>query len=210
MYNGKMPADARRFLATYKAWASDQGTGMQINWGTAVILAWMINDKLWIITTCSFLEGDAADWAISIIKGMEILMSPFADYPTFVTAFRIRFEMVNKASDTLTVLEQLWQGTKTVQDYTALFKQYAGCTRLSDDDKLIWYRKHLFTFIKDWLAKTDWVYNTFDTIILVATDINKRYRECLAEKAHEAGCSAPTPSSSKSSSGSHQTPMQLF
>lgn len=22
-YNGKMPADARRFLATYKAWASD-------------------------------------------------------------------------------------------------------------------------------------------------------------------------------------------
>lgn len=30
-YNGKMPADARRFLAAYKAWASDQGTGMQIN-----------------------------------------------------------------------------------------------------------------------------------------------------------------------------------
>lgn len=30
-YNGKTPADARRFLAAYKAWASDQGTGMQVN-----------------------------------------------------------------------------------------------------------------------------------------------------------------------------------
>lgn len=28
MYNGKTPADARRFLVAYKAWASDQGTGM--------------------------------------------------------------------------------------------------------------------------------------------------------------------------------------
>lgn len=31
MYNGKIPANARRFLAMYKAWASDQGTGMQVN-----------------------------------------------------------------------------------------------------------------------------------------------------------------------------------
>lgn len=30
-YNGKTPADARRFLVTYKAWAADQGTGMQVN-----------------------------------------------------------------------------------------------------------------------------------------------------------------------------------
>lgn len=60
-YNGKTPADARRFLAAYKAWASDQGTDMQVNRGTAAAPAWVVKDKLWIITACSFLEGDAAD-----------------------------------------------------------------------------------------------------------------------------------------------------
>lgn len=53
---------------------------------------------------------------------METLTLPFANYPAFVTTFRIQFETVDKAGDVLTVLEQLWQGTKTVQDYTALFK----------------------------------------------------------------------------------------
>lgn len=53
---------------------------------------------------------------------METLTPPFIDYPAFVTAFRIRFEIVDEAGDVLTVLEQLWQGTKIVQDYTALFK----------------------------------------------------------------------------------------
>lgn len=47
--------------------------------------AWVTNDKLWIITACSFLEGDAADWTTSIIEGMETLTPPFADYLAFVT-----------------------------------------------------------------------------------------------------------------------------
>lgn len=164
--------------------------------------AWVANDKLWIITACLFLKGDVADWVISIVKGMETLTPPFADYLAFVTAFRIRFETVNEVGETLTALEQLWQGTKTVQDYTALFKQHAGRTKLSDDDKLIRYRKHLSTFIKDKLAETDWVHNTFDTIVAVATDIDKRHRERMVEKAREAGRSAPSTLSKPS--GSHQ------
>lgn len=56
---------------------------------------------------CSFLEGDTADWATSIVKEIETLISPFANYLVFVTTFRTRFEMVNKASDALTALEQL-------------------------------------------------------------------------------------------------------
>lgn len=85
-----------------------------------------------------------------------------------------------------------------------------GRTRLSDDDKLIYYWKHLSMFIKDRLTETDRAYDTFDTIVTIATDIDKHYRERLAEKACKAGRSAPTPSSSKSSSGSHQTPTHLF
>lgn len=201
-YNGKTPADARRFLAAYKAWTADQGTGMQVNRATAAALAWVANDKLWIITACSFLEGDAADWATSIVEGMETLTPPFTDYPAFVTAFHTHFEMIDEAGDILTVLEQLWQGTKTVQNYTALFKQHVGRTRLSDDDKLIRYQEYLSTFIKDRLAETDCVYNTFDTIVTIATDIDKRHRERMAEKAQEAGRSASSTSSKLS--GTHQ------
>lgn len=176
----------------------------------AATLAWVANDKLWIITACSFLKGDAVDWVTSIVEEIETLTPPFADYPAFVTAFCTQFETVDEAGDALTALEQLWQGIKTVQDYTALFKQHAGHMKLSDDDKLIQYRKHLSTFIKDRLAKTDWVHNTFNTIVAITTDIDKHHRKHLAEKAREVGCSAPTLSSSKSLSGSHQTPTCLF
>lgn len=133
---------------------------------------------------------------------METLTPPFADYPAFVTAFHTRFKTVDEAGDMLTALKQLWQGTKMVQDYTALFKQHIGCMRLSDDDKLIQYRKHLSTFIKDRLAETDRVHNTFNMIVAVATDIDKRHRERMAEKAREASRSAPSTSSKPS--GSHQ------
>lgn len=44
----------------------------------------------------------------SIVEGIETLTPPFADYLTFVTAFRTRFEMVDKAGDALMALEQLW------------------------------------------------------------------------------------------------------
>lgn len=50
-------------------------------------------------------------------------------------------------------------------------------------------------FIKDRLAETDHVHNMFDTIVIVATDIDKRHREQMAEKAREAGRSAPSTSS---------------
>lgn len=142
------------------------------------------------------------DWATSIIEEMEMLTLPFADYLAFVTIFHIRFEMVDKAGDVLTVLEQLWQRTKTIQDYMAILKQHADRTKLSNDVKLICYRKHLSTFIKDRLAETDHIHNTFDTIVMVATDINKWHQEWMAEKAQEAGCSAPT-TSSKASLGAH-------
>lgn len=57
-------------------------------------------------------------------------------------------------------------------------------------------------FIKDRLAETDRVHNTFDTIVTVATNIDKRRRERMVEKAREAGRSAPSTSSKPS--GSHQ------
>lgn len=129
-------------------------------------------------------------------------MPPFVDYPAFVMAFCTRFETVDEAGNTLTALEQLWQRTKTVQNYTALFKQHAGRTHLSDEDKLIRYQKHLSTFIKDWLAETDHVHNMFDTIVTVTTNIDKWHWERMAEKTREASRSALSTSSKPS--GAHQ------
>lgn len=76
-----------------------------------------------------------------------------------------------------------------------IFKQHTSHIKLSNDDKLIRYRKHLSTFIKDWLAETDWVHNMFNTIVTIAMDIDKWYRKQIAEKAREASHSASTPSS---------------
>ena len=50
-YNRKTALDARRFLAAYKSWATDQGNGMK----EANALDVMVHkEKLWIITTCFF------------------------------------------------------------------------------------------------------------------------------------------------------------
>lgn len=81
--------------------------------------------------------------------------------------------MIDEVGNTLTALEQLWQGTKTVQDYIVLFKQHASRIRLSDDNKLIRYWKHLSTFIKNRLAETNRVHNIFNITVTVATDIDK-------------------------------------
>lgn len=96
-----------------------------------------------------------------------------------------------------------------VQDYMVLFKQYAGRTKLSDNNKLIRYRKHLSTFIKDRLTKTDWVHDTFNIIVIIVMDIDKYHQECLAEKAREADHFISTTSSRGSSNG-YQGSLQLF
>lgn len=153
-YDGKTPADARRFLAAYKAWATDQGDGLK----TTDTASNLINDeKRWILTACSFLVGDAVDWATSIVEGMEkpLAERPYQTYNDFVKDFRVRFETVNEVHDALKALNELWMGKKSAAEYTALFKQYAARTSLSEADQRIRYRAHLTTHIKDQLALTN-------------------------------------------------------
>ena len=183
-YNGKTPADARRFLAAYKAWATDQGDGMKQRnaFGNMVI-----NDKLWIITACSYLTDDAADWATSIVEGMETATPPYTLYSEFVKAFRDRFETTDEAGDALAALTQLWMGKKTAQEYTTAFNQHAGRTTLSDADKFIRYKSHLSSYLKDKLSELPSPPTTLPDLISKVADIDKRHRERLAEKAREDG-----------------------
>lgn len=122
-YNGKTAADARRFLAAYKAWALDQGEGLQHQ----NALGQMVMDyKRWILTACSFLVDEAADWATGVIEGMESANCLYTSYDEFVTGFRTRFETVNEKQDALAALNRLFMGTGTAADYTAQFKQHVG------------------------------------------------------------------------------------
>ena len=184
-YDGKTPADARRFLAAYKAWATDQGDGLK----EADAAGNMVNDeKRWILTACSFLVGDAVDWATSIVEGMEkpLAQRPYQTYNDFVKDFRVRFETVNEVHDALKALNELWMGKKSASEYTALFKQYAARTGLSEADQRIRYRAHLTTHIKDQLALTNQPTDTFDELVKAVQEIDRRWRERQAEKAGES------------------------
>ena len=83
-------------------------------------------------------------------------------------------------------------GNKMATEYTSLFKQYADRTDLSAANRLIRYRSHLSSLIKDRLAASDWVVDTFEQLEKAVLEINVWHRERQAEKAQEQGRSAPS------------------
>lgn len=183
-YDGKTASDARRFLAAYKAWAKDQGEGLQrLN-----ALGQMADDyPRWILTACSFLTGEAADWATGVVEGMAGTTPPYNSYDEFVKAFRTRFETVNEKQDALAALNRLWMGTGTAADYTAQFKQHVGRLNLSEEDKRLRYRSHLSDYVKDELSKTNLPHGTYEEMLVAVQSIDARCLERKAEKEMEQG-----------------------
>ena len=90
-------------------------------------------------------------------------------------------------------------GKRTAQEYTALFTQHAGRTKLSDEDKHIRYRAHLSSYVKDRLSETNQPTGTFDELVKTVQEIDRRHRERLAEKAREDGHRPATSASTKPS-----------
>ena len=103
----------------------------------------------------TFLTGEVALWATLIIDQLNNAGTPFPSWNDFVAAFRARFETVDMAGDAFVALDNLYQGTKTAAEYTALFKQYVERTGLSDEDLRKRYCKHLTSYLKDWLADSE-------------------------------------------------------
>ena len=148
-----------------------------------------------------------ADWATNVVEGMEKTPPAYTTYADFITDFRSRFETVDEAGDALTALNQLWMGKKTAQEYTTMFKQHGDRTTLSDADKFIRYKAHLSSYIKDRLSELPSAPTTFNDLVTKVTDIDKRHRERLAEKARDGDrvtFHAPAPNRSHT----HTTPFQ--
>ena len=77
------------------------------------------------------------------------------------------------AGDAFVALDNLYQSPKTAAEYTALFKQYAERTGLSDKDLRKRYRKHLTSYLKDRLADSEQDQSTLQRLTEVAISIDK-------------------------------------
>lgn len=210
-YDGKRADEARRFLAAFRVWAQDQREGLSTpiqaplldsqgqqrrdaQGNPRTFTQYQPDVTRWVPAALTFLTDDAAIWATTVLESIGNGRMPYADWDAFVEAFRRRFETVDEEGDALVALDELWQGTKTVPEFVALFQQHAGRTRLSEQDKVFRFRKHLSSFVKDKLSETDRNVDTLENLIKVATDIDKRKRERDAERARERGKAASSSS----------------
>jgi hypothetical protein len=183
-FKGDQGSDARRFLAAFTMWAMAQGTALNVvdQQGNAVDH----RDLEWIRAALSYLQGDAAIWALPTMEEFANGGVPFqSQWETFCDQFKVRFETVNEAVDAKEKLRTLWQDTSSVLEYAALFKQLMARTGYSSGDLRDRFYEHLTTRIKDELVHTARPISTLDDLITVASDIDVRVRQRHAERDRE-------------------------
>lgn len=136
----------------------------------------------WIRTTLSYLQDEAAVWATPAMEEMVNRGTPFnGSWADFTVTFKARFKTVDEAVNAKEILQQLTQGSKTVPEYAAKFKEVMDRTGYSSVDLRDWFYNGLSLKIKDKLTHIDWKHDTLDELIAVTTAINVRVREHYAE-----------------------------
>jgi hypothetical protein len=182
-FEGNRGADARRFLAAFSNYA--MGTGHQLN-NPNPAGGFHHNDAAWIQASLSHLTKEAAIWATPYMEELALGRHPFdSDWDKFVAAFKLRFETADEAVEAKEALRTLYQGSKTVPEYT---------TGYSEADLRDRFYEHLATKVKDELVHTERPTKTLSDLIKVASDIDTRVRQCATEKARELGKTPPAPS----------------
>jgi hypothetical protein len=131
------------------------------------------HDSEWIHAVLSFLQGDAAVWAVPAMEVFEEGHVPFdSRWETFREQFKACFEAADKAVDTKEKLRVLWQDDSTVLEYAAQFKQLMTRTSYSPADLRDRFYEHLAPRIKDELVHTARPIGTLDELISVGSDID--------------------------------------
>lgn len=193
-FKGSSSADARRFLAAFSTYAMT--TGNLLN-NPQADGTYTPDERKWIVSALTFLQDEAAIWATPYLEKVaeaNVANRPFQDsWATFKTDFRSRFETSNEAVDAKDALRALWQGSKTVPEYAAKFKELMSRTGYSAADLRDRFYEHLASGIKDELVHTARPIGTLDELLTVATDLDVRLRQRRAEKAREQGKSVPSP-----------------
>jgi hypothetical protein len=143
-------------------------------------------DSEWICAVLSFLQGDAAVWAVPAMEVFEEGHVPFnSHWETFREQFKAHFEAADEAVDDKEKLRVLWQDDSTVPEYAAQFKQLMTRTGYSPADLRDCFYEHLAPRIKDELVHTARPIGTLDELISVGSDIDVQVRQRCAEKEHE-------------------------
>ena len=203
-FKGEQGGEARRFLAAFTMWAMTQGASLN-HLDAAGNAVGPRNDQ-WIRTVLSYLQDDAALWATPAMEQLTLGHMPFNnDWNEFRSQFKARFESVDEAVDAKERLRKLYQGSLTVPEYTARFKELAGRTGYSDADLRDRFYEHLSDAIKDELVHTARPIGTLEQLIPVTADIDVRVRQRHAEKARQQGRTFPTPPT-RTPAAVHTTP----
>ena len=90
------------------------------------------NQTEWIRVALSYLQDDVAIWAAPAMEEFAnrgVLF--YGQWGVFYTEFKAHFETIDEAVDAKERLQKLEQGTSTIPEYTALFKQLMACTGYS-------------------------------------------------------------------------------
>jgi hypothetical protein len=82
----------------------------------------------------SFMVEDAAVWAQPHIESLAKGKTPFADWDTFLAAFKLKFELVSLKADIKNKIIGMKQGKRTFCELVANFNTWASCTSWSDQD----------------------------------------------------------------------------
>lgn len=143
--------DARRFIHYFTLWARSQGPPLNKNGQE--------DEKQWITSALSLLQGEAATWAVPYLRAIEQhTLDPSNEFPcggnwtTFVNEFKLRFEGSDDALQAQRELARITQGKHTVAEYSARFQEVAGRTGFSDTDLMSRYREGLNKEARKWLA----------------------------------------------------------
>ena len=191
-FEGNRGADARRFLAAFSNYA--MGTGPQLN-NANPTGGFHRNDAAWIQASLSHLTKEAAIWATPYMEELAVGRHPFdSDWDKFVAAFKLRFETADEAVEAKEALRTLYQGSKTVPEYTARFQEVAPRTGYSEADLRDRFYEHLATKVKDELVHTERPTKSLSELIKVASDVDTRIRQRATEKARELGKAPPASS----------------
>ncbi|KAF5351407.1 hypothetical protein D9757_014519 [Collybiopsis confluens] len=137
LFKGQSSTEARRFLAQFLAWASEQ-PDLKNNHGKTIKSA------------LGFLTDKAADWATPYLNEYNNGRVPFAGlWPNFVAAFKLCFKSVDPEMEARAAIETIHQGKgQSAAEYSQHFKDVGGRTGLSDADLLGRFQSSLLPEIR--------------------------------------------------------------
>ncbi|KAF5352112.1 hypothetical protein D9757_013752 [Collybiopsis confluens] len=127
LFKGQSSTEARRFLAQFLAWASEQ-PDLKNNHGKTIKSA------------LGFLTDKAADWATPYLNEYNNGRVPFAGlWPNFVAAFKLRFESVDPEMEARAAIETIHQGKgQSAAEYSQHFKDDASKAASSRKSDATW------------------------------------------------------------------------